>query len=175
MTAHLLVRPARPDEFAALGELVAGAYVSDGQLDLVADRPYLDVLRDVAARAAHAEVLAAVDSDGTVLGGVTFVAEHGGPYADLAQPGEAEFRALAVSASARGAGVGDALARACVERARAVEGCARLVLSTQTTMTTARRLYERLGFVRLPDRDWMPVAHVTLLAYGLELAAPNDA
>lgn len=131
------------------------------------------MLRDVATRAAHAEVLAAVDSDGALLGGVTFVSGPGGPYADLARPGEAEFRALAVSVVARGRGVGDALVSACVERAQAVPGCGRLVLSTQSP--TAQRLYERRGFVRLPGRDWMPVPHVTLLAYGLELAAPSDA
>lgn len=169
MNPRVLVRPARPDEFDALGALTADAYVSAGQLDPVTDLPYLSVLRDVAARAAQAEVLAAVDPDGILLGGVTFVAGPGGPYADLARSGEAEFRALAVSAAVRGRGVGDALVRACVVRARAVEGCARLVLSTQSTMATAQRLYERLGFARLPDRDWMPVPHVTLLAYALEL------
>lgn len=169
MSPHVLVRPARPDEFGALGALTADAYVSAGQLDPVTDHPYLSVLRDVAARAAHAEVLVAVDPAGTLLGGVTFVAGPGGPYADLARSGEAEFRALAVNAAARGRGVGDALVRECVIRARAVEGCVRLVLSTQSTMTTAQRLYERLGFARLPDRDWMPVPHVTLLAYSLEL------
>ncbi|MGH4035425.1 GNAT family N-acetyltransferase [Actinomycetota bacterium Odt1-20B] len=103
-----------------------------------------------------------------VLGGVTFV-ESGGPMAELARAGEAEIRMLAVAPDARGRGAGEALVRACVERARAVEGCVRVILSTQPTMHAAHRLYERLGFVRVPERDWLPVPDVRLLAYELEL------
>jgi hypothetical protein len=36
-------------------------------------------------------------------------------------------------------------------------------------MHAAHRLYERLGFTRLPDRDWEPVPQVLLLAYSLSL------
>ncbi|MER6536894.1 hypothetical protein ABT215_24450, partial [Streptomyces sp900105755] len=51
-------------------------------------------------------------------------------------------------------------------------GCTAVVLSTQPTMHTAHRLYERLGFVRTPDRDWNPLpepADITLLTYELTL------
>jgi ribosomal protein S18 acetylase RimI-like enzyme len=79
---------------------------------------------------------------------------------------------LAVAHAARGRGVGEALVRACAERARAVEGRVRVVLSTQRTMRTAHRLYERLGFVRTPERDWNPLPElddITLLTYALTL------
>ena len=33
----------------------------------------------------------------------------------------------------------------------------------------ARSLYERLGFTRLPERDWSPVPGVDLIVYALEL------
>jgi hypothetical protein len=36
-------------------------------------------------------------------------------------------------------------------------------------MTTAHRLYERNGFVRVESRDWQPVPEVPLLAFLLEL------
>jgi hypothetical protein len=36
-------------------------------------------------------------------------------------------------------------------------------------MHTAHRLYERLGFSRLPERDWTPVPGITLRCYSLEL------
>ena len=32
-------------------------------------------------------------------------------------------------------------------------------------MTSAHRVYERLGFVRAPEDDWSPEPGVTLLAY----------
>lgn len=164
------IRPADPAEYGELGELTAEAYLLDGLLDFGESDPYLPVLKDVAARAASAEVLAAVLAD-RVVGGVTFV-PSGGPVADIARPGEAEIRALAVRREARGRGAGEALVRACVERARATAGCSSVVLSSQRAMHSAHRLYERLGFVRTPERDWNPLPElddVTLITYKLTL------
>ncbi|MCC9709564.1 GNAT family N-acetyltransferase [Streptomyces sp. MNU76] len=166
----ITIRTAAPDEYAALGEIIAQAYLGDGLLDFRESDRYLDELRDVAKRAAEADVLVAV-ADGRVLGGVTFVPTSG-PMADIARAGEAEIRMLAVSPEARGRGTGEALVRACVERARAVEGCVRLVLSTQRGMHAAHRIYERLGFTRTPERDWNPLPDlldVTLITYELTL------
>jgi hypothetical protein len=36
-------------------------------------------------------------------------------------------------------------------------------------MTAAHRLYERLGFMRAPERDWKPVPEVRLISYELAL------
>jgi ribosomal protein S18 acetylase RimI-like enzyme len=87
---------------------------------------------------------------------------------DLAAEGEAEFRMLGVRPSHRGRGVGTALTRWCIDRARAL-GRTRLLLCTDRTMTDARRLYEGLGFRRRADLDWTPVPGVQLLAYELDL------
>lgn len=166
----IVIRPAHPDEYETVGEITAQAYLQDGLLDFGASDAYLGELRDVGKRAAAAEVLVAVERE-RVLGGVTFV-PAGGPMADIARPGEAEIRMLAVAHAARGRGIGEALVRACVERARAVEGCAGVVLSTQATMRSAHRIYERLGFTRTPGRDWNPIPHlddITLLTYELTL------
>jgi ribosomal protein S18 acetylase RimI-like enzyme len=166
----IVIRPARPAEFETVGEITAQAYLRDGLLDFGEDDAYLAKLRDVAKRAAHAQVLAAVRG-ADVLGGVTFV-PSGGPMAEISGPSEAEIRMLAVAHAARGRGVGEALVRACVDRARALPGCTAVVLSTQRTMRTAHRLYERLGFVRTPERDWNPLPEVydiQLLAYRLTL------
>ncbi len=143
-----VIRRAADGEYGVLGEITAQAYLLDGLLDFGADDPYLGRLRDVAERAAAAEVLVAA-ADDRVLGGVTFV-PHGGPMADIARPGEAEIRMLAVAHDASGRGAGEALVRACVDRARAVEGCTGVALSTQPAMRTAHRLYERLGFAAAP-------------------------
>ncbi|GAB3007769.1 GNAT family N-acetyltransferase [Streptomyces pseudoechinosporeus] len=165
-----MIRRATPEEYETLGEITAQAYLGDGLLDFGESDEYLGELRDVAKRAAAAEVLVAVEHD-RVLGGVTFV-PSGGPMADIAEPGEAEIRMLAVAPEARGRGVGEALVRACVDRARPTEGCVRIVLSTQRTMHSAHRIYERVGFTRTPERDWNPIPHlddITLLTYELTL------
>ncbi|MFD9079627.1 GNAT family N-acetyltransferase [Streptomyces erythrochromogenes] len=163
----MVIRTAVPAEYETLGEITAQAYLADGHLDFNEDDAYLNVLRDVAGRAALAEVLVA-ERDGQVLGGVTFAAP-GSPLADIAGPDEAEFRMLAVAHAARGQGAGEALVRACIERARAVEGVTGVVLSTQRSMAGAHRIYARLGFVRTPERDWAPIEGLTLLTYRLKL------
>lgn len=164
----IMIRPVQPDEYETLGEITAQTYLEDGLLDFGEDDPYLGELRDVAKRAAAAEVLVAVDGD-RLIGGVTFVPD-GGAMAGLAGPGEAEIRMLVVARAARGRGVGEALVRTCVDRARATQGCGGIVLSTQRMMHSAHRIYERLGFARTPERDWNPVPHlddIDLLSYTL--------
>jgi ribosomal protein S18 acetylase RimI-like enzyme len=156
------IRDALASEHAELGELCVHAYRAIGS---VSDR-YAAALRDVAGRAQTARVLVAVD-DGAPLGCVTLILD-GGPLRELAAPDEGEFRMLAVDPAAQGRGVGAALVAACVEKVRGA-GRARVVISSATDMTAAHRLYERLGFVRAPARDWRPVPAVQLLAYELAL------
>lgn len=166
----ITIRQAHSDEYDTLGDITARAYLQDGLLDFGESDEYLGELRDVAKRAAAALVLVAVEK-ARLLGGVTFV-PSGGPMADIARSGEAEIRMLAVDRAARGRGAGEALVRACVDRARATEACVRIVLSTQRTMHSAHRIYERLGFVRTPERDWNPIPHlsdITLITYELTL------
>lgn len=160
------VRPAQPQEYDAVGELTARAYLDDG---LVPDgTDYQLTLRRAADRALHCELLVAVDDgSGALLGTVSFV-RAGSPYSEVAQDGEAEFRMLAVARSARGRGIGRLLAQACLERARAA-GATRVVICTSTDMAPAHRLYESLGFARLPERDWRPAPNVLLIAYALEV------
>ena len=44
-----------------------------------------------------------------------------------------------------------------------------MVLSSLGVMTAAHRIYERLGYERVPDRDWSPAPGVQLIAYAKEL------
>lgn len=161
----LVVRPAHPAELPTVGALTFDAYAADGFV--TADDEYAATLRDASARADAAEVYVAHDGHGEVLGTVTYCPE-GSAYREVAAPGEAEFRMLAVHPAARGRGVGEALVRTCMERA-AEQGCRALVLSSMTTQRQAHRLYGRLGFRRTPELDWRPVPHVSLLAFRLDL------
>ncbi len=105
-----------------------------------------------------------------MLGTVSFV-RAGSLYADLARGDEAEFRMLAVDPAARGRGVATLLVRACLDRARSA-GASRVVICSSSRMRTAHRLYDRLGFSRLPERDWSPSEGVHLLAYVHDLRHP---
>ncbi|SCL39644.1 Ribosomal protein S18 acetylase RimI [Micromonospora rhizosphaerae] len=163
----LSVRRADPTDFAAVARLTVAAYEADGQLK--GENGYGVVLADVATRAETGEVLVAVDeATGEVLGAVTFVLP-GSPYAELCGPGEAEFRMLAVDPSVQGRGAGAALVRACVSRATEL-GCSAVVICVRSGMAaTAHRLYERMGFVRVPEKDWSPLPGVMLLGLRLDL------
>jgi ribosomal protein S18 acetylase RimI-like enzyme len=161
----VLIRPAEPGEYDAIGELTVRVYLAEGYSR--AGSHYLGVLRDVAARAEKAEVMVAADGD-RILGTVTY-AGFGSPYAEHTEsPDGAAFRMLVVDPDARGRGVGEALVRWCVEHARA-SGVRALRLSTQAGMVAAGRLYLRLGFVRTPERDWSPEPGVDLITYELRI------
>lgn len=161
------IRRAVPEDLDAVGQLTVRAYLDGGHLPPSAE--YAGTLADAGSRAAAAELWVAVDdADGRVLGSVTFAAP-GSAFHEIAESDEGDVRMLAVDASARGRGIGDALMLRCVERAREL-GLSALALSTQPSMRAAHRIYERLGFERMPERDWQPAPDITLLAYRLDLA-----
>lgn len=160
------IRPAEARDFETIGRITVRAYVDDGHIEH--DAAYVQMLADARSRAEGAELwVAERPSDGEVLGTVTFAAP-GSSYNEVSQPGEGEFRMLAVAHVARGQGVGEALVRTCIRRAEEL-GLTAMVLSTEDSMTSAHRIYERLGFVRTPDKDWKPVPHVLLQTYRLDL------
>jgi ribosomal protein S18 acetylase RimI-like enzyme len=160
----LEIRPAASAEFPAIAELCAAAYAPF----IADDHHYLAVLRDVAPRAAEAQLLVAAEpGDGQLLGTVTFVPD-GGPLGEIAGPHEAEFRMLAVDPAAQGRGVGTALLRRVLDdsRERGKDG---IVCSSLPEMRAAHRIYERLGFERAPERDWSPVPGVELRTFAISL------
>lgn len=161
---NVTIRPVAPDEHDKVGDLVVEAYAALRPLR----QTYEDEIRDVARRAAGADVLVAIGTDGALLGTVTFVSGDADYAREVAGSDEAEFRMLAVAPQAQGQGVAQALVDECVRRARAL-GHTRLVISSGDWMTTAHRLYERTGFRRTPDQDWDPAPHVHLITYALDL------
>jgi ribosomal protein S18 acetylase RimI-like enzyme len=158
-----VVRRARPADLEAVGELTVAAYAefTDGP-----DDGYIDKLRDAARRDREAELWVA-EVDGVVVGSVT-IALPGSPWREIGTDGEGEFRMLAVSPDARRLGVGDALTRLVLDRFREL-GFRSIVLSSLASMASAHRIYERLGYHRIPDRDWSPQPGVHLIAFAKEL------
>lgn len=157
---------AGPRELRDVGALTAEAYHADRLL-----RPedaYTVELRDAARRAQEAVLLVALvppgapgprtdDPEGTggegVVVGTVTLAPAGTSYAEVAESGEAEIRMLAVAPEARRRGAAEALMRSALDHA-VTSGHRRVVLSTFDAMQSAQRLYRRLGFRPVPERDW---------------------
>ncbi len=192
MSVAVHVRPARPEERDQAGALTAEAYAADGLLD-GADA-YAAELRDAARRAREAVLLVATvpalpavtpgipgtpgpagdpgtaaAADGEVVVGTITLAPYGTSYAEVAEPGELELRMLAVAPEARRHGVAERLVAAALREAVA-RRARRVVLSTLDAMVSARRLYDRLGFVAAPGRDW---GHEGVALHVLTWTAPD--
>jgi len=165
--SEVIVRPARPEEFTRIGDITVAAYraieISDNQV--VDD--YMDVLRDVKSRAEAADVLVAVDETGLVLGAVTLVMDANSPLAEYDEPGTVSFRMLAVAPEAQGKGVGKLLADHCITRARDA-GAHAVLIHSRDTMTKARDIYGKMGFVRHPEIDF-EVEDIKLDGFRLDL------
>lgn len=162
------LRLIRSEEAQEIGALARRAYEDDypGQ-----PAEYLAEIEAVAGRMQTSQVWVAVDDVTGALCGTVTLPEPGRVLSDLARPGECDVRLLAVAHSARGRGIGGLLMRHAIDFARE-RGASRLVLNTTDEMTGAYKLYERMGFVRLHDREQHLLrpngARFTLLAYSFE-------
>ncbi|HET6981277.1 MAG TPA: GNAT family N-acetyltransferase [Myxococcaceae bacterium] len=171
LSSPVVIRLARPDELPALGNLVAEAYAALPGMPSPDEQPgYYAMVRDAAARVRNPayKILAAVTPAGELVGSADFIEEmalYGSGGTAPKRSDAAGIRLLAVAPTARGQGIGKALTRDCVERAR-VLGRAAVVLHTTRAMQTAWTMYEQLGFRRSPDLDFK---QGTLEVFGFEL------
>ncbi|MDQ1168667.1 MULTISPECIES: GNAT family N-acetyltransferase [Microbacterium] len=163
----LAIRPVAPDEHAEAGRLTAEAYRTSYE---GLTEGYLASLADVEGRVAQGEVWVALDGDELV--GTVWVPRPGGRLSPLAQEGELDFRQLAVAPSARGRGVGEALTRHVMALARE-RGADRVVMNSGAEMLGAHALYLKLGFRRMPEREYpvevAPGRFLDLWAFGYDL------
>ena len=137
---------------------------------------YADELADVAARAAEAEVLMAVeavaDDDGgpahagkpRIVGCATSVTDRTSRWAEMLKDGEAGVRMMGVHPDFQGRGAGQALLEACVQQAGQL-GKRAVFLHTTPWMAAAHHLYSSCGFIREPGRDCLPAPDIPLLAF----------
>ena len=150
----IVTREAMPEDFAEAGRITAEAYREFVPPDDDDWQRYLVRLADVGERASRTTVLVAID-EGRIIGCVTLELESrvrdGDGEAPL-EPGEAHIRMLGVDPAARARGAGKTF----------------ITLHTTTKMLAARRMYERLGYVRDADRVF-PNGFV-LLGYRKELS-----
>ena len=128
---------------------------------------YSREIMDVRSRLDTSELIVAENS-GRLVGAVTFYpntspSDQGGWPA-----GWTGIRLLAVHPDARGMGIGRVLMDECLRRSRLLSATA-LGLHTTELMGIAQGMYERMGFVRVPEYDFQAGPEVVVLGYRLDL------
>jgi ribosomal protein S18 acetylase RimI-like enzyme len=144
------IREARPEEYEEVGEVTALAYREFARPDAGWEE-YAEHIADVAERAQRTTILVATEA-GRILGSATLeletqVREEDPPLA----PEEAHVRMLGVHPDARRRGIARMLMDAAIARASDA-GKTRITLNTTARMTSARAMYEGMGFEHRPDR-----------------------
>ncbi len=164
----VVVRLMHPEETDEVAELSVAAYsasyaIGDG---------YRADIAAVADRAREHEVWVAADAATGALLGTVATPRAGRTMSPVARDGELDFRLLAVAPDARRRGIGETLVEHVLGLARE-RGSERVVLNTGPEMLGAHRLYERLGFERLPEREHTITrpdgSSFLLMAYGRTL------
>ena len=148
----IAVRDITAADYDAVARITADAYLGAGYFDSV-EYPYMQKIMRVGQRAAVASMIVA-ERDGVVIGSATLAVE-GEEWADIALPGELEFRLLVVDPAVQRSGAGAAMVQAILERARHTEGLHAVSLTTGDDWHGAHALYRKLGFTRVPERDWV--------------------
>jgi GNAT superfamily N-acetyltransferase len=160
MTATLTIRDLRPEEFGALGQLMVEVYSQLEGFPTPEEQPrYYELLARIGSFAdkKDARVLVALSAEGELVGGVVYfgdMAEYGSGGTATAEKQASGIRLLGIHPRFRGLGAGRALTEACIQLAREA-GHAQVILHTTQAMQVAWRLYERLGFQRSVDLDFL--------------------
>lgn len=146
MSAVGPVREASERDAGAITQLWTEAYVGEGEGGRTA--PYSEA--ELLETARQGQVFVA-EREGTVIG-VVALSAPGAAGRAVAQAEEAELSRLVVAAAARRLGVGQALVGHCHEQASAA-GWSAIALWSRRYQRAAHRLYESLGYRRVPERD----------------------
>jgi GNAT superfamily N-acetyltransferase len=164
--APLEIRPiAAGDDHELAGRIVQQAYVV--LPGYPAEDEYDTALADIAGRGDDCEVIVGL-LDGCIVACLTYVADVHSSHSEHDDPDAASFRYFGVDAAVQGRGVGEAMVRWVLDRARA-DGKARVRIHTLESMPAAMRLYTRLGFDRDVDGDHTWDDGVTGLAFVYQL------
>lgn len=171
---HFEIRNASPEEFDTIGALMVKVYEQLDGFPKPDEQPaYYNLLANVGAftEKPQTELLTAV-ADGQILGAVVYfgdMAFYGSGGSATQEKNAAGFRLLAVDPEAQGQGIGKRLTEACIEKATDSKR-AQLIIHSTKAMQTAWKMYERLGFKRSPDLDFL---QGELEVFGFRLQLPN--
>lgn len=169
--SHVVIRDARPNDRDEVHALTLEAYAEYSTIMTPGSWAGLERAVHAALDSQERMHRVVVEHDGRVVGSVLLFPPsadaYGGAGHRVPWP---ELRLLAVSADARGLGVGRLLVEECIQRARS-DGARAIGLHTSQSMGGAMRLYARAGFERVVEFDFQPEGAELVEAYVLHLDA----
>ena len=174
-SSKFTVREASAEEHPVIGTLMVEVYSHLDGFPSPTDQPrYYEMLAKVGAitQNPHVHLLAVFSREQVLAGCVLYIGDmqyygSGGIATQLKD--SCGFRLLAVAPDFRGQGIGRLLTGYCIDRARR-EKRKQLIIHSTKAMQIAWGMYERMGFVRSEDLDFMQGA---LEVYGFRLHLNN--
>ncbi|MDX1543553.1 MAG: GNAT family N-acetyltransferase [Christiangramia sp.] len=160
MRKKFQVRNAKPDEFQDIGRLLVDTYSKLEGFPKESEQPeYYKMLANIGEfiKRPKTALLVAVSEKGEIGGTVVYFSNmqyYGSGGTATQEKNSSGFRLLAVDATHRGQGIGKLLTQACIEKAKE-DGNDQLIIHTTMSMQVAWNMYEKLGFKRSEDLDFL--------------------
>lgn len=160
MNSLYSIRLAQPNEFKAIGQMMVQVYSQLEGFPSPEEQPvYYQKLANIGALAKKegVDLLVAVDDQGHMGGAIVYfhdIRQYGAQGVADHEENAGGFRLLAVDPATRGQGLGKKLTQACLDLARET-GKKQVVIHSTRAMQVAWAMYEKLGFKRAEDLDFM--------------------
>ncbi len=160
MNEEFTVRNAFPDEFVEIGRKLVVVYSQLDGFPKETEQPeYYKMLANIGelTRKPETELLVAVTANGEIAGSVVYFSDmqyYGSGGTATLEQNASGFRLLGVDPAFRGKGVGKLLTMECIRRAKEKQNL-QVIIHTTKAMQTAWEMYERIGFRRSEDLNFM--------------------
>ncbi len=157
---EFIIRNADPDEYPEIGQAIVRVYSQLDGFPKESDQPdYYKLLANVGELVKNPEtqLLIALTSDGKIAGGVLYIGDmryYGSGGTATREPNSGGFRLLFVDPMTRGKGLGKLLTNVCINKSKEKKHD-QLIIHTTMAMQAAWKMYEKLGFRRSEDLDFM--------------------
>jgi GNAT superfamily N-acetyltransferase len=154
------VRNATLDEFDEVGKLMIRGYSQLEGFSTESEQPeYHKMLASIGelTKKPNTELLIAISSTNKIAGAIVYFSDmssYGSGGTATLEANASGFRLLAVDHDARGHGIGELLINECIDKAKAINQEQVIIHSTRF-MQVAWKIYEKLGFERSEDLDFM--------------------
>lgn len=166
----LIIREATPQDYDTIGSLLVKVYSQLDGFPKPEEQPaYYQMLQNIGdlTQKPGVRLFAAFDHS-ELLGAVVYFADmsqYGSGGIATKEKDAAGFRLLAVNPKQRGRGIGKLLTQKCIDQAR-IDKLPQVVIHSTAAMKVAWGMYEKMGFQRSTDLDFM---QQELPVYGFRL------